>query len=616
MSRALLVALLLACNSDPHPAPKAAAPKPPVDWSRPVTTGASVEPGYVGAAECRACHDKISDSYAHHGMARTGLRPLGELDRAWLAKIFDKAAPVRLAGFSYRPYRERDQFFIEETQPDGHTWVVPITHALGSGDTGMAFYTRTGDRYFQIPLDWFPARAMWGVDPGFTKTNLRFFFALDATCIACHTDPPKRSATADEVFFDPMPAGVGCERCHGPGAKHVASSKREDIVNPARLTAIQQIEVCAQCHQDTASVYLPGREPFGYRPGDPLDGFRRNYVREPAPTDRAILLEHPDRMTRSACYLKSAGKLTCTTCHDPHVSSRRQPAAYWQKRCNSCHASEHTCTETKLARAKNGDDCIACHMRRSATDDIPSVDIVDHWIQVRPPPMKTGPQAPRGRIVAWAEHLGAKEPAEEASATLAVALDHDDRGDDAEQQAWNAVAAGTRVPEVYELLAARLGAKHKFGDAGKLLAKALAFDPDRRRTLMAYAMTALDAGSPAAQAEAEHALDRMLALDPGDQRALEIKGMVLVRAGRRAEGKAVLLKATAAGPAGAAAHVGLAALALAEHDRATAHRELEAARRLAPDDPWIANHLAQGSAASSSQPTPASAWLPSDLRSL
>ncbi|HSN26284.1 MAG TPA: multiheme c-type cytochrome, partial [Kofleriaceae bacterium] len=513
----------------------------------------------------------------------------------------------------YRPYREGEHFFVEETQPGGHTWVQPITHAIGSGDTGMAFYTRTGDRFFQIPLDWFPRAGAWGLDPGFTQTNLRFFFALDATCIACHTDPPRRSPTAAEVFFDPLPAGVGCERCHGPGAKHVASSKREDIVNPKRLTAQQQIEICAQCHQDTASVYLPGTEPFGYRPGDPLDGFRRNYLREPAAPDRVILLEHPDRMTRSACFLRSDGKLTCTTCHDPHTSSRGRPAAYWRERCNACHGAKNGCTETKPARAKNGDDCVACHMRRGATDDIPSVDVVDHWIQTRPPPIARGAAAPPERVVAWSEHLGSKAPAAEAEGTLAVALDRAGRPDDAEQHARAAVGDGTHVPEVYELLAARLGARHRYDDAARMLARALAFAPDRRRTLLAYAMSALDADTPAWRAEAEHALDRMLALDPADQRALEIEGMLRVREHRYPEAKQLLARAAAAGPAGGAAHVGLAALALHDHDADTAKRELEAARRIAPDDPWILEHL--GSAAPTRAPTPASAWLPSELRS-
>lgn len=616
---AAIVALLAACNSD-APRPAAAPPPPPplVDWSRPIPRPPpGGEPGYVGAAECQACHDKIGDSYAHHGMARTGVRPLGELDRAWLTRAFAATAPVKAGAFSYRPFRTSAGFFVEETGPGGHSWVEPITHALGSGDAGMAFYSRVGDRFYQIPLDWFPSRGAWGLDPGFTATNLRFFFALDATCIACHTDAPRRSRTSEDTFFEPMPAGVGCERCHGPGAKHVASSRREDIINPARLSAVQQIEICAQCHQDTASVYLPGTDVFGYRPGDPLDGFRRNFLREPAEPDRVVLLQHPERMTRSACYLKSGGRLTCTTCHDPHVTSRGQTAAYWRERCNRCHGPKQGCTETRVARAKAKDDCIACHMRRGPTDDIPSVDVVDHWIQVRPPPIRRGPDSPPERVVTWTEHLVGKPAAGEADGTLAVALDHDGLADLAEQRARAAIGAGSHVPEVYELVAARLGAHHRVEDAAKLLAKALAFEPNRRRTLIAYAMSALDAGTPAWRAEAAHALDRMIALDPTDQRALEVKGMLLLREGRDREGKELLVRAAAAGPGGGAAHTGLAALALRDHDRETALRELEAARRIAPDDPWILDHLAtlgRGAPAASSPPTPVSAWLPPALR--
>ncbi|MBV8762533.1 MAG: hypothetical protein JO257_34935 [Deltaproteobacteria bacterium] len=617
--RILIVALLVACNSDPRPAAKTkpAAPLPPpaaaasVDWSRPVPTsppGGAREAGYVGAAECTPCHAKLSASYAHHGMARTGLRRLEDLDKAWLTTLFDGAAPVRIGDLSYRARRDGTHYAIEETRPDGQTWVVPITHALGSGDSGLSFYTRVGDRFYQIPLDWFPERKTWGIDPGFTKTNLRFFVHLDATCIACHTDPPKRSLTADRVFFEPTPAGVGCERCHGPGATHVATQKREDIINPAKLTALQQIEVCAQCHQDNGSVYLPGKDVFGYRPGDPLDGFRRNYVRDPAEPDRVSLLEHPDRMTRSACFLKSAGKLTCTTCHDPHTSSRGQTAAHWRDRCNSCHAKQG-CTEKPAVRAKNGDDCVACHMRRGPTADIPSVDIVDHWIQTRPPPVRPGRAGPPDHIVTWAAHLGASEPTDEAAGTLAIAYDLAGRGSDADRTADAAIAAGTHVPEVYELAAANLGAHHRTADAIAMLARALAFAPDRWRTLHDYALTCLDGHQPA---EAEHALDRMIALDPNDQRALEVKGMILVLEGRRAEARPILERAANAGPAGGAAHVALAALALAAHDREGARRELEAARNIEPRDPWVLDHL--GVAHESLPPTRVSGWLPPDLR--
>ena len=618
---------LLACNSSTSSAPppeRPPVPVPKLDWARAIPqtpAGGAIEPGYAGSATCKPCHEAIDKSYARHGMARSGVRRIEDVDRAWLTKIFDGAAPVvhEATGFTYRPYRDGDRFLVEESRAN-HSWVQPITHTMGSGDAGMAFYFKDNDRFFQIPIDWYPSARRFGIDPGFTNNDLRFFSTLDTACVACHTDPPRHSLTAASVFVEPMPAGIGCERCHGPGATHVASSRGEDIVNPFKLSPRQQVEVCAQCHQDTSSVYLPGKQPFGFRPGDSLDTFRRNHLREPAEPDRMVLLAHPERMTRSDCYVKSEGKLTCTTCHDPHATSRGRPVAHWRARCTACHeAPKQTCTESKQVRAKVGDDCVQCHMRRGATDDIPAVTVVDHWIQVRPPPIRPGPAGPPKQIVAWSKHLTGTEPTVEAAAGSAVALDAYGKTEEAGRIAQAAVDRDSRVPEVYEIAAAQHGMRGNADAVARTLAKLLAFQPDRRRALMMFALAALDAGTPAWRTEAEHALDRMIALDPRDQRALEIKGMTLVRDGRHRDGKDLLERAAAAGPAGGSAHVGLAALAIKANDRAAAIQHLEAARRIEPRDPWIHQRLAGLGVGAPlppplPPPMPISAWLPPDLR--
>src|ERR1700759_147642 len=41
---------------------------------------------------------------------------------------------------------------------------------------------------------------------------------------------------------------VGCERCHGAGAKHASAPSPTNIVNPRRLDSTRANDVCMQCH--------------------------------------------------------------------------------------------------------------------------------------------------------------------------------------------------------------------------------------------------------------------------------------------------------------------------------------------------------------------------------
>jgi len=563
-------------------------------------------------------------------MARTGLKPVAAIDTTWLASAFDAGAAAEVvqkaSGFRYRPLRQGDRYFVEEylLGPDGervHSRMQPITHALASGTSGMAFYFRLGDRYYHVPIDYFPKQGHWGLDPGFARGNPRFSSTLDVYCISCHSDPPRRSATAPDVFFEPLPDGVGCERCHGPGKKHSETGLAQDIVNHTRLSPLRQLEVCTQCHYDFASVLRAGRNAFSYRPGQPLDAFRTNYLPEPPDPARITLLAHSERLVRSTCFRKSQGKLVCTTCHDPHASSHEQPAASWNTACQGCHQQQR-CSEAPAARAARRDDCVGCHMRAGPAEDMPEVMVTDHWIQRRPPAIVPGRAERPHALVRWSALLGEPVPAaNDDLAVEAVAYQRAGLVEEAKQRAGRAIAARPAIPEVYEL-------------RGELAAL-LRVDPDRRSALLSYALAMLDQGTSWSAEEARRAVDRLLALDPEYQPALETRGMVLLRMGQDAEARTYLARAVAAGPDGAFAHVGLAALALRERrlDEAIAH--LEAARRVEPGDAWIFDRLVEAYAARGDQtraaevaharaglttidrapvPTPVSQWLPAVLR--
>jgi Flp pilus assembly protein TadD len=169
---------------------------------------------------------------------------------------------------------------------------------------------------------------------------------------------------------------------------------RAAIVNPARLPADRQMEVCLQCHLETTSLRLPhsvpkfGRGPFSYRPGEPLGDFTILFDHAPGSKykDDFEIAHSAYRLRKSQCFLKSGNsKLTCTTCHDPHDIPRGDQAVlHFNQVCRDCHAAA---LQAEIASARHTDapDCVSCHMPKRRTQDVIHAMMTDHLIQRRPP---------------------------------------------------------------------------------------------------------------------------------------------------------------------------------------------------------------------------------------
>src|SRR5262249_4416554 len=84
------------------------------------------------------------------------------------------------------------------------------------------------------------------------------------------------------------------------------------------------------------------------------------------------------RLCMSACF--AAGKMTCTTCHNPHSVPRGPEAgAHYESVCKSCDSSAHA-SEPPAKTA-----CLDCHMPKLPTDGAVTVVMTDHYIQRRKP---------------------------------------------------------------------------------------------------------------------------------------------------------------------------------------------------------------------------------------
>jgi predicted CXXCH cytochrome family protein len=204
------------------------------------------------------------------------------------------------------------------------------------------------------------------------------------------------------VYSGKLPEGIDCQRCHGPGRRHIdiASTRgsnpdaiRAAIVNPARLDKDRQLEVCAQCHLKTTEFRLPHaikryqRPDFSYRPGEPLASFVLAFDEAPGPAkdSRFETASAVPRMRASQCYLKSNGAVECTTCHDPHdIRHDPEAADRYNSVCRHCHGAVFA-AQISSGRHTAANGCIDCHMPKRRTDDIVQIVVTDHLIQRNKP---------------------------------------------------------------------------------------------------------------------------------------------------------------------------------------------------------------------------------------
>ena len=620
----------------------------PIDWSAPPPTTTVTPEGYVGSAACAGCHGDVSARFAEHSMARTGLHRIAGRTPA-LDALFDGAHAVEHAasGFSYRPMRDEQGYFVEERldAADGrplHVRRQPVTLSFTAGVLGTAFGFERGGRLYQVPTDWYPQSKRWALDPGFVQ-NERFSKTFGVTCLGCHGEYPEHVASNEAIVRGPLAEGIGCERCHGPGARHVETSARGDVVMPSRLPIARQLDLCARCHlEGTAEVMRAGAHTFDYRAGAPLHAHQVQWVEKTPTADWFTLTSASDRLVRSACFVKSKEKLTCTSCHDVHGKAQKPAVERVRDVCLGCH-TDRACKAPPDDRRARGDACASCHMARDTPGDfrleVPGVrlDITDHWIRTRPqtprPIDARGSSLRVSSIVPWST-IALDEPPSGADLTAneTLALVTSGLDEQAFSKLISTASAPPKLAELYRLVgdiystrlddgaqgSERVQLATRLRDARAMEVKLALDDVD---VLVRYAKACFMLGSVEAVRDAESALRRALVIVPDDPSALVELGGLLLRTDRLVEATPLFEHAAAVGTDALEAHVVLGALARQKGDARAAARHFEDARRDAPRDRWVLEQLAAlyrqlGDHVAEDDVAHALAFVPADARPL
>jgi hypothetical protein len=269
---------------------------------------------YSGSAACGECHPKQYSEQAKSGHARS----LSKTSEHTLALLF--------------PGKPGD-------------W------AFGAGDQAVTFVSRLNDEhYVEHGLTYYTRTKQMAATPGHTATSGVKYRTFDPDaailrCFQCHSTGPLKLESGSTIV--PFENGVRCESCHGPGEEHARS--KGSIANPKRLSATQVNDLCGSCHRKISK-----EEPVNWN-------------------DAWNVRHQPLYFAQSRCFLKSAGKLSCFTCHAPHAAVSRSASDYSQV-CASCHEG----VRHKTAILNQG--CTACHMPVVKLDE--ALQFANHWIGV------------------------------------------------------------------------------------------------------------------------------------------------------------------------------------------------------------------------------------------
>jgi hypothetical protein len=273
-----------------------------------------------------------------------------------------------------------------------------IDWIIGAGANGIGGLAVEGSALFEAPLSFYTRTNQWELSPGYEMNDLGFHRPVLPGCIACHTG---RSNLLDPTTsrFNGKPfeqTAIGCENCHGPGGAHVRAETTHQgldagsqIVNPGRLSADLENNICMSCHEAGDSrVPRPGKSYQDFRPGQPLDEAVSVFmvpIKQSDP-DTHDHVQHFFEMSMSKCYRATAGQLRCATCHNPHFEPEpEKKAAYFNQKCMMCHASRQ-CTLPQADRDKTStaDDCVGCHMPHRDAPETAHTSLTNHRILTRP----------------------------------------------------------------------------------------------------------------------------------------------------------------------------------------------------------------------------------------
>ncbi|PSH64354.1 hypothetical protein CU102_21950 [Phyllobacterium brassicacearum] len=343
----------------------------------PVDPRISIHDGFVSEAKCASCHANQVSAFAKSNHAKA----MAVADDKSVRADFNNSS-FENEGLVSTFFRRDKRFFVRTDGPDGKQAEFEVKYTFAYEPLQQYLADIGGGRLQALDVAWDTEKQRWfwlgegkPAKPGSTFHWTGPFYRWNRTCIDCHSTDPRANfqPETNEYKSSYVATSIGCQSCHGAGAKHVAWAEgktRGATASADPNLGLSKVDAgaCFACHSRRTKLV------DGYRPGKPfLDYFSPALLRPDLYfPDGQILDEVFEYGSFQQSKMARAG-VTCLDCHTQHEAALK---AQGNALCTQCHTKLpperfvkfnpggdfDTPDHTRHPVGSTGAQCSNCHM--------------------------------------------------------------------------------------------------------------------------------------------------------------------------------------------------------------------------------------------------------------